>query len=74
MTYLEALYWIRLKKLNTTKKDFIQGSLPSRQDLSVTVTLIFYNVLVTNEMHNSYNQFLFLFHSFLVCSTCFERI
>ena len=30
------------------------------------------NVLMTNEMHNSYNQF--LFHSFFACSTCFERI
>ena len=30
------------------------------------------HVLMTNEMHSSYNRF--LFHSFFVCSTCFERI
>ena len=28
-------------------------------------------MLMTNEMHNSYNQF--LSHSFFVCSTCFEQ-
>ena len=30
-----------------------------------------YNVLITNEMHNFYNQFLF---QFFVCCTCFELI
>ena len=35
-------------------------------------TNLHFNVLMANEMHNSYNQF--LFHSFFVCSTCFERI
>ena len=30
------------------------------------------NVLIANEMHSSYNKFLFLIHSF--CSTCFEWI
>ena len=30
------------------------------------------NVLMTNKMHNSYNKF--LFRSFFVCSTCFERV
>ena len=33
---------------------------------------IYCSVLMTNDMHNSYNQF--LFHSFFVRSTCFERI
>ena len=31
----------------------------------------YYIVLITNEIHSSYNQF---FPQFFVCSTCFERI
>ena len=30
------------------------------------------NVLMTNEMHNSYNQF--FIPQFFVCSKCFQRI
>ena len=41
-----------------------------KQRIWKTLNYKFSKVLMTNEMHYFYNQF--LFHSFFVCSTCFE--
>ena len=41
-------------------------------EFTFTVSLQLLGVLITNEMHNSYNQFFIA--QFFVCSTCFERL
>ena len=58
---------------STERSNFVKTPRVNEKDIAEILQIIsLTNMLMTNEMHNSYNQFYST--DFFVCSTCFEQI